>query len=124
MEAADRFWRSPAVRATGNGCSSERAARRSDLGCTGAEKLTGVWSSTAACSGEGELPMVALSGEQGGKITGQGGDPRRCHARGWVGGVDLWPGVAGDWEESTVEERGGAMFLGQSLVRRLETSTA
>jgi hypothetical protein len=45
-------------------------------------QLTGVWSSTVAHSGEGEPLVVALSGEQGGRLTSRGGAPRRCDARG------------------------------------------
>jgi hypothetical protein len=47
-----------------------------------AKKLIGVWSSTVAHSGEGEPPVVALSSEQGGRLTSRGGAPRRCDARG------------------------------------------
>jgi hypothetical protein len=110
--------------AAGNRCSSKRVAQGSNLGRIRAEKLTIVWSSTAVCSSEGELPVVALSGEHGGRNTGQRGAPRWCDARGWVSRVDPWPGVAGDGEESTEKEWAGAMASGRSLARRLETSRA
>jgi hypothetical protein len=70
-------WRSTAVAGQFRWSPAVRAARGSDLGRTRAKKLTGVWSSTAACSGEGKLLVVALFGEQGGKIMGHGGAPQR-----------------------------------------------
>jgi hypothetical protein len=70
------------------------------------KKLTGVWSPTAARSGNGEPPVVALLGGEGGRLTSQEGTWGRC--RSCSGDGEVGGGQGGRLSEKSLRQRNGA----------------